>query len=220
MLSRLFFSILLILISSSTFCQSGTLIIEFVTNDAIYIAADSRGSFFGTDDLNLEPIAYVDSFAKIFLLNKYPIAAAGSAGFSGKQIPQIVADFNKTISKKDNFEDSFNEFKYYVSTHFNADSFPERKRESFFGCGYVKGKPCMMAFSLTRDTLMQSGILASDIRALYAHYSFSPTFSQDQMVKLIENLMHEYAYKNSLTNSVGGPVCIAKVNIDNTALAF
>ena len=74
----------------------------------------------------------------------------------------------------------------------------------------------MMAFSLTRDTLMQSGILASDIRALYAHYSFSPTFSQDQMVKLIENLMHEYAYKNSLTNSVGGPVCIAKVNIDNT----
>ena len=107
MLSRLFFSILLILISSSTFCQSGTLIIEFVTNDAIYIAADSRGSFFGTDDLNLEPIAYVDSFAKIFLLNKYPIAAAGSAGFSGKQIPQIVADFNKTISKKDNFEELF-----------------------------------------------------------------------------------------------------------------
>lgn len=203
------------LLANNLFSQSGTLLVGIIFDDGIYIASDSRGSLFGTDDYTKEPIAYIDSLPKIFLLNKLPVAVAGNSQIGKKYCYQVISDFNRTLSVEDNIQISFSKFKKYLNTKYPIDSFPDRKREGFMSGGYFNGNPHLIGFDSSGDIILEKGMLSSDGKALKNANKLHKPNNQKDVITLLEGIIYDFAKDMNKTNTIGGPISIVKITPNN-----
>jgi hypothetical protein len=211
-----FFSVilsLLIFFSKESKAQSGTVVISIVYNDNIILAADSRASFFLTDDINSKPYAYCDSFCKIFKLKDYYVGIAGTSEIGTLSISSIVSHYNQTAKKNKGVEKTMLAFWHYLTTTYDTTRYPEVKDTKMLGVGFDSITPVIFAIDFKFKKTANHGALSSEIHAL-------KYISQDANLNLelypkIEKMIQDYAQGENKTLEIGGPTSILLLKPNN-----
>jgi|GEM_PF-6725534 len=218
MLLKYFFSTLFITVAIlSLYGQSGTLLISTITpnSNQIIIAADSRGVYYETDNHSIPPIAYADSFCKIFHFKQFVIAVSGANGIGKKYFRDIISSYNKTSFKDASLHKTLIDFIRYLDKNYPVDSFPERKINTFFVGGYVDNKPQIIGYnSVDKSFLIQyRGTMFSDTNVL--KYGENPYLKGNTVYQKIENIIYDFAVGENKTYSIGGPISIICITPGN-----
>lgn len=207
------FSIIIsfIVFSCSVFCQTGTIIIGYISQNEILLAADSRGVYYETDDHTQLPIAYYDSICKIFKIKQFAIAVAGASAIGKTFFHEIISDYNKTPYTDTSLYLTLKDFLFYLNTRFPKESFPEMVSNTFIIGGYVNEKPQLIGILTSQNKIIRqsSGIIVNDSSAI--KYAFQNSNKEGTLNQLIENTIYDCAKGENKTNEIGGPISIIRI---------
>ncbi|MFZ1516408.1 MAG: hypothetical protein WAT21_13455, partial [Saprospiraceae bacterium] len=199
----------------------GTVIVGGVFNDSVFIVADTRiaiANISGTPKNKCSyTVAYIDSVPKIFRLNSYLIATAGSGTIGNTSIDKIIRDFNKIDAKKTDLEKTLYSFEHYIDSLYPTSKYPETKGQLFISVGYSNNKPQRVAFD--RDTLKlrpsnfkSYGMISNDSRIFnYVQDKIKNSSSCNTTTELLKQSIYQLAKDIGQENCIGGPITIAKM---------
>jgi hypothetical protein len=208
-----------LLISIKGYSQQGTLVIIAIFNNEIVVAADSRGSFYESEDKNIGPMAYIDSCNKILKLNQFILAIAGPSSIGKRTYIGIIDEFNKTSPQETDLKIAMENLRSYLDKNFPVNLFPERKRAKFFGVGYVNNKPLVIytdSTGIIKNT--DRGVIMNNGEAYKYQKRTAPGDNKLTHYDQMENTIYDYAKGENKVSSIGGPVSIVSIIPGNDIL--
>jgi len=216
--------ILLILFPKCLRCQSviqphGTLIVAFICNNGIILAADSRASFTAYNDIVKReiPYAYVDSFRKIFTLGGFQIGITGNENVGNIYWWDLVEKYNKTHKRDSSLKLTFLHFsKYLINDLKISDSL--LRGNFFIVAGFEGNRPVI------------TGINSIHSDTIFSVYNVGHRIATNDCIKSKLAVNENYCTCDSIINllvngftscsqdwqlGIGGPLHIVRINQGN-----
>lgn len=207
----------------STNNRIGTLIIVSVATDGILIASDSRATELevnAKDHKQWLVSGYVDSCQKIVIVRGVPIGCAGVDYFAGKELDQIVKNYNGTIKKDANSHLTFGQFVNYLTSQYPAEKYPMLSANSYLSAYYFDDVVFISRVQHNSPNIYaQRGkgaitVASTDLaQPLIDKYIPVKNRTVAELKPLLEKVINEFS-KIHLT--IGGPITILKINKDNS----
>lgn len=206
---------LFIIIGKVAYSQTGTLIIATITDEGIYMAADSRGAIYETSDRSELPLAYYDSSCKIMKLKQFMIGISGPTALNKTYYSEILNQFNKLPFKNiDDIYKTYLKFKSFLDSAYPIASNPSRNRNIFLIAGYEKGKPKLLGIKSSNMIVRTEGSIISD-NAAQKYVLQNNSDYRIPMTTRFEKTISDFAKFENKTYLVGGPVTVINISPDN-----
>lgn len=124
---------------------SGTLLLAAKGKDGIILAADSRLNISGNTEDSVIQVAYVDDFKKIYIVNSYAIALAGTAYSRNESVKNILDSFLLSKPQYTDPASFITLLMRYIKWH-NTDFYLSvRYKSRMICCGYYNSEQCIAA---------------------------------------------------------------------------
>lgn len=194
----------------------GSFFIGAICNDGIIIAAESRGNIFDKRDDSKTPLAYFDDIQKIFPIEKKCIAETGQELIGNYFFSHICREFYRRTSPKIPIDDLLPEFIQFCERHMLGEIFQELKNQKLIAAGYKNDLPTLCYFDINVDPnfkCINNGLIESDITLLKGYDTGD--LSCKEVAELAEKAIQEYASINDRWKTIGGPISILKITVDN-----
>lgn len=217
--SILFVAITLFLIikcfSQPNLIPHGTLLIAYICDDGILLAADSRASWNKGLDSNNNFIwyAHMDSVRKVYPLGFFQIMTTGITVYKSDLIENIIIEYNRKLKPDLSITQTFQNFKNYTKKKYKlTDSI--FNEVTYIMAGYEKSVPTILYSDSLGSVVSHTRLLrvVSDTSALKYLNPVYP-FNTDYQIEMIENIFNESSRRHIF---IGGPINMIKINPDNT----
>jgi hypothetical protein len=184
----------------------GTLIISVVAVDGAIIAVDSRAGITASDK---SVLAYFDNVPKLFILkNKYLIAFAGDSTIGEYFVSALIETFNNNNNSDLGFTSTCLEFKNYLLS-------TKAITQKFYCAGIENNKPMLFSFGGTQQSSEPFALLSSEnLNNYIKDFSFFKLPCWEMIPKL-EEMIYQYSKDNNCNFTIGGPISIAMISLNN-----